>query len=67
MSAHDAVERASALDTATLSDALDRLGIVGQCYQISGRDPGFVMIGRAFTMLCGPASTPPGGATPSVI
>ncbi len=56
----DAVERAAALDTATLSDALDRLGIVGQCYRISGRDPGFTMAGRAFTMLCGPASTPPG-------
>lgn len=54
------VERAAALDTATLSDALDRLGIVGQCYQISGRDQNFNLAGRAFTMLCGPASTPPG-------
>lgn len=54
------VARAAALDTATLSDALDRLGIVGQCYKIAGRDPGFGMTGRAFTMLCGPASTPPG-------
>ena len=54
------VARAGALDTATLSDALDRLGIVGQCYRISGRDPSFRMAGRAFTMRCGPASTPPG-------
>ncbi len=54
------VERAKALDTATLSDALDRLGIVGQCYKITGRDPSFAMAGRAFTMLCGPASHPPG-------
>ncbi len=54
------VERAKALDTATLSDALDRLGIVGQCYKIAGRDPSFAMAGRAFTMLCGPASNPPG-------
>ncbi|AJP72543.1 RraA family protein [Sphingomonas hengshuiensis] len=54
------VSRAGALDTATLSDALDRLGIVGQCYAIAGRDPDFRMAGRAFTMLCGPASTPPG-------
>lgn len=54
------VARAAALDTATLSDALDRLSIVGQCYRISGRDPGFVMAGRAFTMLCGPAGNPPG-------
>ena len=54
------VTRAAALDTATLSDALDKLGIVGQCYGISSRDPRFGMTGRAFTMLCGPASQPPG-------
>lgn len=54
------VARAGKLDTATISDALDRLGIVGQCYRIAGRDPVFRMAGRAFTMLCGPASTPPG-------
>jgi regulator of RNase E activity RraA len=54
------VARAAALDTATISDALDRLGIVGQCYRITGRDPGFAMAGRAYTMRCGPASTPPG-------
>jgi len=52
--------RAAALDTATLSDALDRLGIVGQCHGIAGRDPSFEMTGRAFTMLCGPAGNPPG-------
>lgn len=56
----DNVARAGKLDTATISDALDRLGIVGQCYRISGRDPGFTMSGRAFTMLCGPAASPPG-------
>jgi 4-hydroxy-4-methyl-2-oxoglutarate aldolase len=54
------VARAGALDTATLSDALDRLGIVGQCYRISARDPSFRMAGRAYTMRCGPASVPPG-------
>jgi regulator of RNase E activity RraA len=54
------VARARALDTATLSDALDRLGIVGQCYRIAGRDPSFELAGRAFTMLCGPAANPPG-------
>ena len=54
------VARAAALDTATISDALDRLGIVGQCYRIAGRDPAFRMAGRAYTMRCGPASTPPG-------
>lgn len=54
------VARARALDTATLSDALDRLGIVGQCCRIAGRDPSFELAGRAFTMLCGPPSNPPG-------
>lgn len=56
----DLVQRAALLETATISDALDRLGIVGQCYGISGRDPDFRMAGRAFTMRCGPNSTPPG-------
>lgn len=54
------VARAEQLDTATISDALDKLGIVGQCYQISSRDPSFAFAGRAFTMLCGPAANPPG-------
>lgn len=54
------VARAAALDTATLSDALDRLGIVGQCHGIAGREPSFEMTGRAFTMLCGPAGKPSG-------
>jgi regulator of RNase E activity RraA len=54
------VGRARRLDTATLSDALDRLGIVGQCYRIEACDPAFSMAGRAFTILCGPAATPPG-------
>jgi regulator of RNase E activity RraA len=60
MAADPNVARAAALDTATLSDALDRLGIVGQCYGIAGRDPSFEMTGRAFTMLCGPAGKPAG-------
>ena len=54
------VARAARLDTATISDALDRLGIVGQCYKIKPCDPGFRMAGRAFTILYGPASSPPG-------
>jgi len=54
------VERAKKLDTASLSDALDRFGIVGQCYQIKPRDPKFRLAGRAYTLLCGPASVPPG-------
>lgn len=54
------VQRAGALDTATLSDALDRLGIAGQCHRIKGRDPGMHLAGRACTIKYGPASTPPG-------
>jgi 4-hydroxy-4-methyl-2-oxoglutarate aldolase len=54
------VKRALALDTATLSDALDRAGIAGQCYKIKPRDPKFSMAGRAFTILYGPAASPPG-------
>ncbi|HYH21385.1 MAG TPA: RraA family protein [Azospirillum sp.] len=54
------VERAAKLDTATLSDALDRLGIAGQCYGIKPRDASFRMAGRAFTILYGPAGSPPG-------
>lgn len=60
MSEDSNIARAARLDTATISDALDRLGIVGQCYEIKGRDPSFRMTGRAFTMRCGPASNPPG-------
>ncbi|NML44730.1 RraA family protein [Ramlibacter sp. G-1-2-2] len=54
------VARAAKLDTATLSDALDKLGIAGQCYRIQGRDPSFRMAGRAWTLLYGPAGNPPG-------
>lgn len=54
------VERAKALDCATLSDALDKLGIVGQCYRIKPRSSSFRMAGRAWTLLYGPAGNPPG-------
>ncbi len=54
------VARAAKLDTATLSDALDRIGIAGQCYRIKPRDPDFRMTGRAWTLLYGPAANPPG-------
>jgi regulator of RNase E activity RraA len=52
--------RASKLDTTSLSDALDRLGIAGQCLGIKPLDHRFRMTGRAFTILYGPAATPPG-------
>jgi 4-hydroxy-4-methyl-2-oxoglutarate aldolase len=54
------VERAAALDCATLSDALDRLGLHGQCARIKARSDDFRMAGRAFTLLYGPASKPAG-------
>ncbi|MPW22320.1 RraA family protein [Paraburkholderia sp. CNPSo 3157] len=54
------VERASKLDTATLSDALDKLGIVGQCYRIKPRSSDFRTTGRAFTIKYGPPSVPVG-------
>jgi len=54
------LQRASQLDTTSISDALDRLGIAGQCLNIKPLDPGFRMTGRAFTILYGPAGQPPG-------
>src|SRR5579862_956727 len=63
MSGHETdagVSRAADFDTATLSDALDRLGIAGQCQRIKPRTPSFRLAGRAFTILYGPAANPPG-------
>jgi 4-hydroxy-4-methyl-2-oxoglutarate aldolase len=48
------LDRAAQLDTATISDALDRLGIAGQCLGIKPRDHSFRMTGRAFTVLYRP-------------
>jgi regulator of RNase E activity RraA len=60
MSQDNNVLRASQLDTTALSDALDRLGIAGQCLNIKPLDPKFRLTGRAFTILYGPAGNPPG-------
>jgi 4-hydroxy-4-methyl-2-oxoglutarate aldolase len=54
------IQRASKLDTTALSDALDRLGIPGQCLGIKPLDSRFRLTGRAFTLLYGPAGVPPG-------
>ena len=54
------VARAARLDTATLSDALDKLGINGQCYRVKPRSAAFRMTGRAWTLLYGPAGNPAG-------
>jgi 4-hydroxy-4-methyl-2-oxoglutarate aldolase len=55
-----AVERASRLDTTALSDAMDRLGIAGQCLGIKPLDHGMRLTGRAFTVLYGPSGKPSG-------
>jgi 4-hydroxy-4-methyl-2-oxoglutarate aldolase len=54
------IERVAKIDTATLSDALDRLGIPGQCLGIKPLDHRFRLAGRAFTILYGPAGATPG-------
>lgn len=54
------VERAGRLDTATLSDALDKCGINGQCHRIKPRSTDFRMVGRAWTLMYGPAGKPAG-------
>jgi Demethylmenaquinone methyltransferase len=53
------VTRVSELDTATLSDAMDRLGIAGQCLGIKPLDHRFRLAGRAFTLQYAPHA--PGG------
>ena len=54
------VSRAARLDTTALSDALDRLGIAGQCLNIKPLEWTFQMTGRAYTILYGPSATPSG-------
>jgi regulator of RNase E activity RraA len=54
------VQRAARLDTTSLSDALDRLGIAGQCLDIKPLEWTFQMTGRAYTILYGPSATPSG-------
>lgn len=47
-------ERLRALDTAHVSDAMDRLGIAGQCLGIQPLDRSFRLVGRAWTVRYGP-------------
>src|SRR3954471_15161676 len=54
------VERAASLDTTAISDAMDRLGIAGQCLGIKPLDHKFRLAGRAFTILYGPSGHPSG-------
>jgi 4-hydroxy-4-methyl-2-oxoglutarate aldolase len=48
------VKRVAKLDTATISDALDKLRIPGQCLGIKPRNHDFRLAGRAYTILYGP-------------
>ena len=54
------VEQLQQLSTTTVSDALDRLGIAGQCLGIKPLDPNFRLCGRAFTMRTIPVTADPG-------
>ena len=54
------VQRAARLDTTSLSDAMDRLGLAGQCLGIKPLAHSFRLAGRAYTILYGPAGQPPG-------
>jgi len=55
MSADATVQGLGELPTATISDALDRLGIAGQVLGIAPLDPRFRLAGRAFTLRYRPA------------
>lgn len=54
------LERAALLDTATLSDAMNKLGIAGQCLGIKPLSPAFRLIGRAVTFRYAAAAKPAG-------
>jgi len=54
------MESLDSLSTTTVSDALDRLGIAGQCLGIKPLDHGFRLCGRAFTMRMVPVASDPG-------
>jgi 4-hydroxy-4-methyl-2-oxoglutarate aldolase len=51
------VEAFASLPTSTISDAMDRTGIDGQCLGLRSIDPHFKMCGRAFTVQYLPCET----------
>lgn len=57
----DIIEALRGLETPTVSDAMDRLGIAGQCLGIMPIDRSFRLVGAAFTVKYVPAYEP--GAT----
>ncbi|MEJ0024744.1 MAG: RraA family protein [Rhizomicrobium sp.] len=56
----DIVKRLESLSCTDLSDALDRLGIAGQCVGIMPLDRSFRLAGRAWTLRYGPVGQEPG-------
>ena len=54
MSIEPVIAALAALSTSCLSDALDRLGVAGQCADIKPLDRSFALAGRAFTVRYGP-------------
>lgn len=50
----DAIKQLRELGVSTVSDALDRKGIAGQCLGIKPLSPGFRLCGRAFTIRMSP-------------
>jgi 4-hydroxy-4-methyl-2-oxoglutarate aldolase len=54
------IERARKIETATMSDALDKLGIPNQCLGIKPLDHSFRTAGRAFTLSYAPVGHPLG-------
>jgi 4-hydroxy-4-methyl-2-oxoglutarate aldolase len=56
----DRIHALQELSTTHLSDAMDRLGIPGQCYGIMPLDRSFRLAGRAFTLRYGPVGQDPG-------
>ena len=59
-SAQTAVKALKGLDTSHVSDAMDRLGIAGQCLGIMPLDRSFRLAGPAFTVRYVPVGTDPG-------
>ena len=56
----DFTEALGGLSCTELSDAMDRLGIAGQCFNIMPLDRAFRLVGRAWTLRYGPVGQDPG-------
>ncbi|KRD81506.1 diguanylate cyclase [Bacillus sp. Root147] len=50
------IESFTKIDTSTISDALDKLGVDGQCFGIHSNSVSWKIAGRAFTVKYGPVS-----------